>query len=234
MRVLAVGAHPDDLEMLAGGTLARYVADGHDVTMCHIANGDLGSVDHPRDQLAAVRADEAKAAAVLAGARYDSVGVSDAEIDATSTEQRRLMVDVIREARPDVVLTHAPNDYHSDHNEASKLVFDTTFLATVPLVRSDHPHVSAVPALIYMDTVAGLDFEPTEFVDITDWMDTKAAMLGEHRSQIEWLGDHSGVDLVEDARTVARFRGMQCGVTYAEAFRPCTVFLRATTRRLLP
>jgi LmbE family N-acetylglucosaminyl deacetylase len=85
-----------------------------------------------------------------------------------------------------------------------------------------------------MDTIAGLQFEPSEFVDITDHLDTKLAMLAEHRTQLEWLRDHDDVDMLEQLRTVARFRGLQCGVTYAEGFRPCNVWLRATTRRLLP
>jgi len=234
MRVLAVGAHPDDLEILCGGTLSRYVEEGHEVIMAMVANGDLGSFMHQRHEIAALRADEARASARVAGADHLSLGVPDGEVNAASPEQRRLVIDLVREAGPDVIITHAPNDYMTDHNETSKLVFDTSFLATIPLLETSQPPHGAVPPLLYMDTLAGLQFEPTEFVDITAHLDTKLAMFSEHRTQLEWLRDHDGVDMLEQLRTVARFRGLQCGVDYAEGFRTCNVWLRASTRRLLP
>lgn len=234
MRVLAVGAHPDDLEILCGGTLARYVEEGHEVTMAMVANGDLGSFVHQRHEIAALRADEARASAGVAGADHLSLGIPDGEVNAASPEQRRLVVDLVRQVGPDVIITHAPNDYMTDHNETSKLVFDTSFLATIPLLETSRPHHDTVPPLLYMDTLVGLQFEPTEFVDITAHLETKLAMFSEHRTQLEWLRDHDGVDMLEQLRAVARFRGLQSGVDYAEGFRPCNVWLRATTKRLLP
>lgn len=234
MRVLAVGAHPDDLEILCGGTLARYVAEGHEVTMAMVANGDLGSFVHQRHEIAALRADEARASAGVAGADHLSLGIPDGEVNAASPEQRRLVIDLVREVGPDVIITHAPNDYMTDHNETSKLVFDTSFLASAPLLETSQPHHDAVTPLVYMDTLAGLQFEPTAFVDITAYLDTKLAMFSEHRTQLEWLRDHDGVDMLEQLRVVARFRGLQSGVDYAEGFRTCNVWLRATTKRLLP
>jgi N-acetylglucosamine malate deacetylase 1 len=234
VRVLAIGAHPDDLEILCGGTLARYVAEGHEVVMAMVANGDLGSFVHARGEIAGLRAEEARASAGVAGAEHIGLGISDGEVNAASPEHRRMVIDLIRDVGPDVILTHAPNDYMTDHNETSKLVFDTSFLATLPLLETTRPHHGVVTPLIYMDTVSGLQFDPTEYVDISDHLETKLAMLGEHRTQLDWLRDHDGVDMLEQLRTVARFRGLQCGVEYAEAFRPCNVWLRATTKRLLP
>lgn len=232
--MLAVGAHPDDLEILCGGTLARYVAEGDEVVMATVANGDLGSFVHQRAEIAGLRAEEARASAAVAGAELMTLGVPDGEVSAASPDQRRMVVDLVREARPDVIITHPPNDYMTDHNQASQLVFETSFLATLPLLQTKHPHHGTVAPLLYMDTIAGLQFEPSEFVDITDYLETKLAMFSEHRTQLEWLRDHDGVDMLEQLRTVARFRGLQCGVQYAEGFRPCNVWLRATTRRLLP
>ncbi|HVM14803.1 MAG TPA: PIG-L family deacetylase [Egibacteraceae bacterium] len=234
MRVLAVGAHPDDLEILCGGTLARYVAEGHEVVMATVANGDLGSFVHQRAEIAGLRAEEARASAAIAGAELMTLGVPDGEVSAASPDQRRMVIDLVREARPDVIITHPPNDYMTDHNQASQLVFDTSFLATLPLLQTTHPHHGTVTPLLYMDTIAGLQFEPSEFVDITDHLETKLSMFAAHRTQLEWLRDHDDVDMLEQLRTVARFRGLQCGVQYAEGFRPCNVWLRATTRRLLP
>jgi N-acetylglucosamine malate deacetylase 1 len=234
MRILAVGAHPDDLEILCGGTLARYVGEGHEVVMCHASRGDRGSFVHTREELAALRGNESRRAAELAGADYATLGFSDGEILASEPEQRRAVVDLVREARPDVIITHYPHDYMSDHNEISKLVFDCSFHATLPLFETGKPPHPLVTPILYMDTIMGVGFLPTEYVDVSATIETKVAMLEAHQSQLTWLRDHDGVDIVEQMRTTTRFRGQQCGVEYAEGFRPCTVWLRGTTRRLLP
>ena len=74
--------------------------------------------------------------------------------------------------------------------------------------------------IYYMDTLMGIGFQPTEYVDVSDVIDTKAAMLEAHQSQLTWLRDHDGIDVVEQMRTTTRFRGQQCGVDYAEGFVP--------------
>ena len=122
----------------------------------------------------------------------------------------------------------------SDHNEVSKLVFDCSFHATLPLLQTTQPHHGAVTPIYYMDTVMGVGFLPTEYVDVTAQIETKVAMLEAHESQLTWLRDHDDIDVVEQMRTTSRFRGQQCGVAYAEGFAPCLTWLRGTTRRLLP
>jgi LmbE family N-acetylglucosaminyl deacetylase len=234
VRVLAVGAHPDDLEILCGGTLSRFASAGHEVTMCHVTRGDAGSFVHSRDQIARIRGEEARRAADVVGAGYATLGLPDGGVSAAAADHRRAMVDLVREARPDVIITHHPGDYMGDHNEVSKLVFHASFVATLPLVETRLPHHSRVTPLYYMETVAGLGFSPVEFVDVTEAIDAKVAMLEAHTSQLQWLRDHDGVDVVDQVRTTARFRGQQCGAEYAEAFAPCLTWLRATTRRLLP
>ena len=234
MRVLAVGAHPDDLEILCGGTLARYVAEGHDVVMCNATLGNLGSFVHTSEEIARIRLGEAKRAAAICGAEHMTLGFSDAGINAADRDQLLAVVDLVRDARPDLVLTHSPGDYMSDHNEISKLVFDASFHATLPLLETGKPHHALVTPIYFMDTIMGLGFEPTEYVDVTATIETKAAMLEAHDSQLSWLRDHDGIDVVEQMRAATRFRGLQCGVTYAEGFRPCLTWLRGTTRRLLP
>jgi LmbE family N-acetylglucosaminyl deacetylase len=234
MRVLAVAAHPDDLEILCGGTLARFVREGHEVVMCHATRGDRGSFEHTSEEIARIRLAEAQRAAELAGAEHVTLGLSDAEVNAADREQVRAVVDLVRETRPELVLTHSPNDYMSDHNEISKLVFDASFHATLPLLETGKPHHSLVAPIYYMDTVMGLGFQPVEYVDVTETIETKVAMLEAHQSQLTWLRDHDGVDIVEQMKTTTRFRGQQCGVAYAEGFVPCLTWLRGTTRRWLP
>lgn len=234
MRVLAVGAHPDDLEILCGGTLARYVAEGHEVVMCHATRGDRGSFVHTSEEIAAIRGAEARRAAEICGAEYTTLGFRDGEANAADRDHQVAVIDLVREARPDLIITHSPGDYMGDHNEVSKLVFECSFYATLPLYETGRPHHSAVTPIYYMETVMGVGFLPVEYVDVTTTIDTKVAMLEAHESQLTWLRDHDGVDIVEQMRTTTRFRGQQCGVTYAEGFVPCQVWLRGTTRRLLP
>jgi LmbE family N-acetylglucosaminyl deacetylase len=234
VRVLAVGAHPDDLEILCGGTIARFVAEGHSVVMCNASHGDRGSFVHSSEEITRIRMNEARRAAQIAGAEHETLGLSDGEVNAGDLLQRRMVADLVRRAKPDLILTHAPGDYMVDHNEISKLVFDASFLATLPLYETEAPHHPVVTPIYYFETITGLGFEPTEFVDVSEHIDTKAAMLEAHESQLTWLRDHDGVDIVEQMKTATRFRGLQCGVAYAEGFAPCLTWLRTTTRRLLP
>jgi N-acetylglucosamine malate deacetylase 1 len=234
MRVLAVGAHPDDLEILCGGTLARYSEEGHDVVMCHATKGDRGSFEYTSEEISRIRNDEARRAAEIAGAQHISLGLSDGEVNAADPSQRRIVVDLVRDARPDVIITHSPGDYMADHNEISKLVFDASFLSSLPLLETDKPAHPVVAPIYFMETVSGLGFTPTEFVDVTQTIETKVQMLEAHESQLRWLREHDGVDIVENMRTATAHRGFQCGVRYAEGFAPCLTWLRGTTKRLLP
>jgi len=234
MRVLAVGAHPDDLEILCGGTLARFVQEGHEVVMCHATRGNRGSFVHSSEEIARIRGVEARRAADVCGAEYATLGFSDGEVKAADGTQQRAVVDLVRRARPDLIMTHSPGDYMGDHNEIAKLVFECSFYATLPLYETGVPHHSSVTPIYHMETIMGLGFQPVEFVDITATIETKVAMLEAHESQLTWLRDHDGVDFVEQMKTTSRFRGQQCGVEHAEGFVQCLTWLRGTTRRLLP
>lgn len=234
MRVLAVGAHPDDLELLCGGTLARFAAEGHDVTMCHISRGDRGSYEHSMEQIAAIRLAEASRAARLLGAKHVTLGLSDGEVNASDPSQQRLAIDLVRQTRPDLILAHDSSDYMSDHVEAGRLIEDASFVASLPLFETEHAGQPAVPGLYFFDTIGGLGFHPSEYVDISNFIDTKLAALEAHGSQVVWLRDHDGIDMVENARVASRYRGIQAGVAYSEGFRPCLKSLRPRTVRLLP
>jgi hypothetical protein len=85
-----------------------------------------------------------------------------------------------------------------------------------------------------MDTLAGLGFTPTEYVDITDTIGTKLDMLEKHVSQMKWMRDHDNIDFAEFVQSCARFRGLQCGVKYAEAFTQCYAWPKVLPLRMLP
>ena len=188
MRVLAVGAHPDDLEILCGGTLARFVAEGHQVVMAHACWGDKGHGEIPHDRVAEVRDREAKAAAEVIGAGPMVLGFPDCELYVNEASAVRF-VDVIRVVKPDLIITHHPNDYHSDHNAVTKLVVDASFSATLPYCVTDEPPHSIAPPIYFMETLVGLNFTPEEYVDITATFEIKKQAMSQHASQISWIRD---------------------------------------------
>jgi len=232
MNVLAVGCHPDDLEIGCGGTLARYAAEGHTVTYCHVADGSVGHTVILPEELRVIRACEARQAADVLNASYVSLGIPDLEVNAKDLEVVKRMVTVIRAAAPDIIITHSPEDYMKDHVEVSHLVFDASFSASVP--HFGEGAACAIAPLYYMDTLAGIGFLPTEYVDISETVDTKLAALACHDSQIAWMREHDKIDFLNFVRACAMFRGIQCGAGYAEGFRPCMTFPRMTAKRLLP
>ncbi|WP_409344909.1 PIG-L deacetylase family protein [Paenibacillus sp. MBLB4367] len=236
MNVLAVGCHPDDLEIGCGGTLAKLASQGHHVTMVHVANGNKGHAVIPPDQLRAIRKQEAAEAGKLIGASVISLDIPDLTVKCDHDELVRKLAGVIRDTKPDYIITHPPEDYMKDHMEVSKAVFDASFAASVPHYEAEgsSPSYGKVPPIFYMDTLAGVGFLPTEYVDISAFMDLKIRMNDCHQSQIKWLREHDGIDFLDFVRTVSKFRGLQCGKPYAEGFKQCQAWPRLTTERLLP
>ena len=232
--VLAITAHPDDMEICCAGTLLKCKERGDRVVVCHLSNGDLGHVEIPPDELGRIRIEEAKRSGAIGGFEVIWGGFTDLEIYENSKESRDKVVDLIRRVDPDFIITHDPNDYMSDHTAVSKLVFDAGFAASVPHYATDCETVAKVTPIYYMDTASGINFIPTEYVDITDVMETKMKMVVCHESQVVWLRDHDNIDYPAQVQTESRYRGYQCGVGYAEGFRPCLVNLRCTTKRYLP
>lgn len=236
MNVLAVGCHPDDLEIGCGGTLAKLASQGHKVTMVHVANGDKGHKIIQPEELKAIRKLEAQAAGALIGAEVISLDVPDLTVKCDQDELVLKLAKVIRETKPDYIITHPPEDYMKDHMEVSKAVFDASFAATVPHYNGesgDDAHHKVAP-IYYMDTLAGVGFLPTEYVDISDYIEVKIQMNDCHQSQIKWLYEHDGIDFLDFVRTVSKFRGLQVGKAYAEGFKQCQAWPRLTTERLLP
>ncbi|MBP1988617.1 PIG-L deacetylase family protein [Paenibacillus eucommiae] len=218
MNILAIGAHPDDIEISCAGTLAKLVQAGHNVVICHVSDGDKGHYEVPAEELIRIRKQEAQQSGAIIGCKVISLGMRDGKILADNEENRTRFIDLICLVQPDMVITHAPNDYMPDHVAVNRLVFDTTFLATLPEASKHHPIASKVPSLFYMDNLSGIDFQPTMYVDITDTFPTKAEMLKQHESQLVWLKEHDNVDVLDLMETLSKFRGVQAGCKYAEGF----------------
>lgn len=227
-RVLAYMCHPDDVEILVGGTLHALKSLGWELGIATMTAGDRGSATHTREEIAAIRRKEAKAAADFLGAAYFCTGLNDMEV-LFNIENFRKVVEVMRSFDPDVVLTHSPVDYMVDHEEASRLVRDAIFANAMPLFATGQtpaaPQGRGTPVLYYADAVEGLDpmgnrIYPQFYVDISDQMENKRAMLSCHTSQREWLRSYHGVDEYLDQMTAwgAKY-GSECGFRYAEGFR---------------
>lgn len=234
MNVLAIGCHPDDMEINCAGTLAKCVARGDNVTVCHVANGNLGHEIIQPDELREMRAKEAQNAGALAGIRVVTCDIGDLMVYEGSKQQRDLVVDVIRDANPDFIITHAPNDYMPDHVAVSRLVFDATFAASVPHYKTAVAEKAKVTPIYYMDNLAGVNFIPTHYVDISEYIDKKMDMLECHVSQMKWMREHDNIDFAEFVKTCARYRGLQCGVQYAEGFTQCLAWPKIVPQNLLP
>lgn len=233
MRVLAIGAHPDDLELLCGGTLARFAARGDHVVMAHACNGDKGHAEILPARLAEIRNQEAMASASVLGAESVCLGFSDGEIYVDDDSARRF-ADVLRITQPDLLITHDPADYHGDHNAVTRLVQMSSFMASVPHYPTSHPACPVVPPVYFMDTLAGVGFVPGEYVDIGETYEMKLQAMSQHKSQLGWIKQHHETDILELIEVVARFRGLQCGARYAEGFRRMEAWGRLSPTRLLP
>ena len=211
MRILAVGAHPDDIECCCAGTLAKYVARGDQVFAAVCTNGELGSVVIAPADLPPIREAEAREGAALYGAELWWMGEPDGFLW-FNADTWRTMRDIFDWAQPDVIFSHGPEGYHSDHRTASELVR--------AVWGERRPLTGGGPALFYMDAEAGVDFVPSLYVDITETIDIKLGALACHRSQLDWILAHDGLDLVDKRRVGTHVRGQECGAEYAECFCP--------------
>ena len=235
VRVLAIGCHPDDLEIACGGTLRKYVEQGAEVYMCHVANGNQGHVVIEPGPLGELRTKEAERAGAVIGAKQVfNLDFGDMLIDSHNPDAMNAVADVVRFAKPEVIITHNDDDYMQDHTETSRLATNGSFCSGLNhMPRQYEAYTSFIP-VFFMDTLAGVNFQPTHYVDITNQIDTKIRALECHESQLKWMFEHDGIDFADMVRTCSKYRGYQCGVAYAEGFRPYNVYPRYSTKHLLP
>ena len=177
MRVLAVMAHPDDIEMTCAGTLVLLKRAGWDVHMATMTAGDLGSGTRSRAQISRIRKREAAASARLLGAGYTCLGFQDLTIVYGEAAKRRVSA-LVRLVRPDLLIVPSPVDYMADHEETPRIVREAAFASTVPnwkasLAGRRPKPAEKLPAILYADPIDHVDHfgrrVPAEcVVDITD------------------------------------------------------------------
>lgn len=190
LRILFIGAHPDDCDIKGGGTAALYAAMGHKVKFIAVTNGDAGHMETGGGMLAKRRTAEARESARRLGiAEYEVMDNHDGELMPT-LENRMDIIRKIREWEADVVISHRTNDYHPDHRYTGVLVQDAAFMVGVPNVAADTPPLRKNPVFLYFED--GFQkpnpFSPDITVDITSVIDQKIHALDAHTSQFyEWL-----------------------------------------------
>jgi N-acetylglucosamine malate deacetylase 1 len=226
--VLAIMAHPDDIEVYCAGTIIHLKQKGWNIHLATMTAGGCGSKVTSVQETERIRFAEAHNAAKLIGATYDCLGEKDLEV-VYSVPLLRKTVELVRRYNPTVVITHPPSDYHIDHEGCSTAVRVACFSAGVQNF-STHTRKAAkptahVPALYYSDSPEGVDIfgktNPVSFyVNINKTIQTKAKMLACHVSQRLWLKQHHKMDhFLISMKEWAAKRGKQCGVKYAETFR---------------
>ncbi len=192
---MLIGAHPDDAEVVAGGTIAKWCKAGFDVTIVSMTNGNKGHHKQTGVALAKRRKAESKKSANIAGARSVVFDVPDGELEPT-LPLRKKVVSLIRNSKADLVITHRPNDYHPDHRYTSQVVQDAAYMVTVPHFVPSAPALRENPTFMYfMDRFQKpCPFTPDVAVAVDDAMETKWRMLDAMESQVyEWLAWHAGV-----------------------------------------
>ena len=213
MRILAIGAHPDDLEIFCYGLLAACKARGDELHLAVATDGAAGTVAGQDDRLAERRANETRTALARLGVPA-LLGLPDGALSTAKTG-REVIADHIGRITPDMIITHDPADYHTDHRALSSWVTELAGFSC---------------PVIYADTLMGVGFQPEFYVDITAWQDHKQAAILAHASQVPER-------FANGAALLNRFRAAQCNAPdghYAEAYRTSARFPFADIRSLLP
>ncbi len=214
---IAFGAHPDDVELYAAGTLAKLVAQGHSTAIIDMTRGELSSRGTPD-----VRAREAREAARILGVRFrENLGFPDGDVRVTA-EARLEVVRVLRKYRPVLVLAHHWDDRHPDHVNASRLVTEACHHAGLARLRTGQARFRPNLILYYMLPAHA---KPTLVVDVSEFSEVRSAVIGAHRSQLFDPGNRerpatylSRPDFLAHLENIHSFYGTLIGRTKGEGF----------------
>ena len=223
--VLAIAAHPDDIEFGMTGTLLRLIERGWEAYYFNIANGCCGSATLKPEACAATRLDEAMRAAEMLPATFYPPIRNDLEVF-YDHETHVEVATVIRKARPSIILTHAMQDYMEDHQNAARLAVGGAFVRSVPNFQCESPIYDAPVAIYHAQPHGNRDpmgqvVVPSHFVNTTELMQRKRELLACHESQAHWLDETQGMgSYIETMNGLgAEVGSMSQAFEYAEGWR---------------
>ena len=204
LRLLILGAHPDDAEFHAGGLAAIYRQLGHTVKMVSVTDGGAGHHQRGSAELVVIRRAEAEAAGRVIGARYETWAFPDGSLEPTMTVRHQIIRE-IRAFAPDLLVTHRTCDYHPDHRAVGQAVQDASYMVTVPLILPEVKPLRSDPVIAYMadSFTRPCPFRPDVTFDVAEQLDTIIEMLACHHSQVfEFLPyNHQVTEPVPDDET---------------------------------
>lgn len=216
--IAGICAHPDDAELVMGGTLAREAARGRRIALVDLTRGESGSRGTPE-----TRATEAAEAARILGVTHrESLGLPDARLEVIP-EYKDKIVEALRRLQPRIVILQHWEQRHPDHAAASRLIYDAAFVAGLKNYRPELGPAFRPQKLIYSVTMTeARDIQPTFVVDITSVWEQKLTAIGAFQSQFKAASDEKGplpLDLFrESIELSARRHGQRIGVRYGEGF----------------
>ncbi len=202
MNILAIGAHPDDIEFGCGGSLIKYADRDHHLFLLIMTEGGLGAPNKVR------KAEQLDAKEILGIRRIFWGNYKDTYLEVNKDVINRVE-NVIAEIKPDFIFCHFPDDTHQDHRHLAQVVISAT---------------RYIPNVLFYEGPTTQNFDPQIYVDISDTLDRKTKALEAHRSQIEKTNIEN-LTIIELARSTANFRGTQGRVKFAEAFRALRLFI---------
>lgn len=197
LRIIMIGAHPDDCDMDGGGTAILFSKMGHVVKFVSVTNGDAGHQTMKGTALAKRRLAEAKEAGRRFGVTYDVLDNHDGRLEPTLTVRLQI-IRKIREWNADIVIAPRPNDYHPDHRYTGVLVQDVAYMVAVPNIAPETPALKKNPVFLYFQDrfQKPNPFRPDIAIDISSVYDQKIHALDAHTSQVyewlPWIGNYAG------------------------------------------
>lgn len=196
MNILAIGAHPDDIEFGCGGTLAKYAQKGHNIYLLILTDGSYGGDAQVRKK------EQEESAGCLRVKELFWGNIKDTEL----AESRRLIVaieEIVNKVKPDIVFANYPEDVHQDHRAAARAAVSAT---------------RYIKEVLFFEVPTTCGFEPDIFVDIEQVLGYKLRLLKLHSSQVNKV-KVADLTILQSAQSCANFRGYQGRVKYAEGFK---------------
>ena len=219
--ILAIGVHPDDVELGCGATLIKHIDMGYSVAVVDLTQGELGTRGNPE-----LRFQEAEAAKEYAGIKYrENLGLKDGFFENNEASKMKI-IEAIRKYQPEILFANAVRDRHPDHGNAAKLVYEASFLAGLSKIQTtvDGEVQEKWRPRKLLNYIQDFNLEPDVVVDITDYMERKIEMVLCFKTQFyspdstEDEAPISSSDFLEFLRARARSHGRHIGASFGEGF----------------